>query len=215
MLQNNIMKKIFLIGFLCLLFFGGMQAFAHSAQAACYRVSLDTCQRIAKGDGGPNPYCQSNNITSYSQSCSIDLPLNCPGIPPCGPPKVAVTDCTAVAQTACGTPPPTVTISVNPGTITLGQSANLTWTTTDATTCTASGAWSGGEPTSSSGFAVTPGGTGSYAYTLTCTGPGGQANNDATLQVNPVSSNGTINVTSENSQKSSVLVTSTWNFVGS
>src|SRR5258708_20051689 len=112
MLQNNIMKKIFLIGFLCLLFFGGMQAFAHSAQAACYRVSLDTCQRIAKGDGGPNPYCQSNNITSYSQSCSIDLPLNCPAIPPSGPPKVPVPNSTPSPQTPSGTPPPTSTISV-------------------------------------------------------------------------------------------------------
>lgn len=66
-------------------------------------------------------------------------------------------------------PPPTPTISlgVQPTTIVAGQSAKLTWSTTNASSCTASGAWSGNEPTSGD-MTVTPTSTGTSTYTLTC-----------------------------------------------
>lgn len=38
---------------------------------------------------------------------------------------------------------PTVTVSVSPATITLGSSATLTWSSTNPTSCTPSGDWSG------------------------------------------------------------------------
>jgi len=64
-------------------------------------------------------------------------------------------------------PPASVTLSVAPKTITQGQSATLTWSSTSGTTCTASGAWSGAQ--SSSGTAtVSPAAAGSSAYILTC-----------------------------------------------
>ncbi len=66
-------------------------------------------------------------------------------------------------------PPPTLTISVAPTTIVLGQSATLTWTSNAA--CTASGAWSGAQMASGS-LVVTPTATGSLTYTLTCSGGG-------------------------------------------
>ena len=66
-------------------------------------------------------------------------------------------------------PPPTPSISlgVQPSTIVAGQSATLTWSSSNASSCTASGAWSGNEPTSGN-MVVTPTTTGTNTYTLTC-----------------------------------------------
>src|SRR5581483_5960931 len=64
---------------------------------------------------------------------------------------------------------PTVTISVSPSTINLTQSATLTWSTTNANSCTASGAWTGSQSTSGTST-VTPTTAGPYTYTLTCNG---------------------------------------------
>ena len=68
--------------------------------------------------------------------------------------------------------PPTVSISVSPTTITVGQSAMLTWSSTQAASCTASGSgWSGNQQLSGSATeSPTAGGT--VTYTLTCTGAG-------------------------------------------
>jgi uncharacterized protein (TIGR03118 family) len=107
----------------------------------------------------------------------------------------------ALALQACGggkstPPPPTVTLSVSPTSITAGQSATLTWSSTQAVSCAASGAWSGSEAVTGS-QAVTPTASGSVTYTLTCTGAatgggaygGGGAGlttaQTATLTVNP------------------------------
>jgi uncharacterized protein (TIGR03118 family) len=82
-------------------------------------------------------------------------------------------------------PPATLSLSVEPTTITLGQSATLTWTTNGAS-CTAGGAWSG---TKSAGGSedVTPTETGTLTYTLTCAGGGyGESQRaSATLTVDP------------------------------
>jgi outer membrane lipoprotein SlyB len=78
---------------------------------------------------------------------------------------------------------PAVTISVSPGTVKVGESANLTWSATNATTCAASGTWSGTQPTSGAIIVQTTA-PGANAYTLMCTGPGGSAANTATLAIN-------------------------------
>ena len=86
---------------------------------------------------------------------------------------------------AAPAPPPAaaVAISVVPNTIATGDSATLTWSSTNATSCTASGAWSGSESTSGSASA-TPTTTGSNTYTLSCTGSGGTAVASTALTVN-------------------------------
>jgi uncharacterized protein (TIGR01370 family) len=67
---------------------------------------------------------------------------------------------------------PTVNFSVNPSSITLGASANLSWSSTNAASCTSSGAWS--ETIATSGTqGVTPTAAslsipGFLTYTLTC-----------------------------------------------
>jgi uncharacterized protein (TIGR03118 family) len=88
----------------------------------------------------------------------------------------------ALTLQACGgsksaappAPMPTVTLSVSPTSITAGQSATLTWSSTQAVSCTASGGWSGSEAATGS-QAETPAASGSVTYTLTCTGASGGA----------------------------------------
>ena len=82
----------------------------------------------------------------------------------------------ASAYVVVGTPPsPTVTLTVKPTSIQPGQSATITWSSTNATSCAASGSWSGAETlsgTASTGELTT---AGAYSYTLTCSGPSGSA----------------------------------------
>src|ERR1700722_17218974 len=120
-------------------------------------------------------------------------------------PAAAVALITLTLQ-ACGggksappPPPPTpsVTLSVSPTSITAGQSATLTWSSTQAVSCAASAGWTGSEALSGTQV-VTPTASGSVTYTLTCTGaasggggyggggsPGLTAAQTATLTVNP------------------------------
>ena len=80
-------------------------------------------------------------------------------------------------------PNPTVSISVAPTTITLGQSALLTWVSSGVTACTASGAWSGPQNLAGS-MKVTPESTGTLAYVLNCSiAPNGSIAQSATLTV--------------------------------
>jgi hypothetical protein len=93
----------------------------------------------------------------------------------------------ATATLTVSAPMPTVTIAVAPTSITVGQSATLTWSSTNATSCTASGSWSGTEATSGT-LSVTPSASGTASYVLACTGAGGTANGTATLSVTAPSS---------------------------
>ena len=85
---------------------------------------------------------------------------------------LALQACGGSGSTTPSAPMPTVTLSVSPTSITAGQSATLMWSSSKATSCTASGAWSGSQATMGS-QAVTPTTSGSVTYTLTCTGANG------------------------------------------
>jgi hypothetical protein len=76
---------------------------------------------------------------------------------------------------------PTVTLGVSPSSVSAGQSSVLTWASTNATACTASGAWSGSQPTS--GSTSTGALNQSSTYTLSCTGSGGTASASTTVTV--------------------------------
>ena len=69
---------------------------------------------------------------------------------------------------------PTVTMSIQPMTITAGQSATLTWSATNVASCTASGGWSGAQNGSGTQV-VTPTTSGTVTYTLACTAPMGSS----------------------------------------
>lgn len=75
---------------------------------------------------------------------------------------------------------PTLILTANPSSIAAGQVSQLSWTSTNAATCSASGGWSGAKTTAGNQF-VQPAIT--TTYTLTCTGPGGQVTRQATVTV--------------------------------
>src|SRR5262245_11262376 len=75
--------------------------------------------------------------------------------------------------------PPKMTLSAAPTSLAAGQAATLTWTSTNATTCSAP--WT--TLTAASGSqSVKP--TATTTYSMTCTGPGGTASASAVVTVN-------------------------------
>ena len=94
------------------------------------------------------------------------------------------------------TPVPSVTVTVTPQVVTPGGTTTITWTTTNATACTASGSWSGPEPVTNATGVTTAALTtvGTYTYGLTCTGPGGSGSGSQQVFVGAVSAP-TVNLT--------------------
>jgi hypothetical protein len=106
--------------------------------------------------------------------------------------------CSAIAAlAACGggnsTPPPTsspsgpvtpaatVTLSASPAGIVSGGASTLIWSSSNASSCTASGGWSGSKATS--GTQSTGALSATTGYTLSCTGAGGTGSQSATVTV--------------------------------
>jgi hypothetical protein len=85
---------------------------------------------------------------------------------------------------------PTVTLNANPTAVQQGGTSTLTWSSTNATDCTASNVgaegstWSGPKPTS--GSDVRGPLTATATYSLTCSGPGGTASASVTITVGAV-----------------------------
>lgn len=91
----------------------------------------------------------------------------------------------SVTVTVSATPPPpgtpTITLSASPLTVAMNGATTLSWTTSNATSCTASGGWNGSQGTS--GSMQQSGLTADSTYTLTCTGTGGSTNRSVTVAV--------------------------------
>jgi hypothetical protein len=87
------------------------------------------------------------------------------------------------AKVTVNPPPPTVSLTASPSTVASGASSTLEWSSKNATSCTASGAWSGNEATS--GSQATAALKSASTYTLTCSGSGGSASQSTTVSVTP------------------------------
>ena len=113
---------------------------------------------------------------SGTQSVSPDsystYTLNCSG------PGGSVTCSASVSVTA--NPAPTCSISANPASISNGQYSTLTWNSTNATSCTASNAWSGIKSLSGTQY-VAP--SSDSTYTLNCSGIGESVTCSASVSV--------------------------------
>lgn len=79
-------------------------------------------------------------------------------------------------------PKPTLAFSANPSTVAKQGISTLRWFTTNATACTASGAWTGGRPTA--GSVKTSKLAASKTYRLTCTGAGESVAKSVRVTVN-------------------------------
>lgn len=80
-------------------------------------------------------------------------------------------------------PAPTLSLAANPSSVTAGSTSRLAWSSTDATTCTASGDWAGDRATT--GDEITVALSRSATYTLACVGSGGRVEATATVAVTP------------------------------
>jgi hypothetical protein len=79
------------------------------------------------------------------------------------------------------TPPPTVTLAATPSSIEANDTTSLTWSATGASSCTASGGWSG--PRALSGTETSAALGSATTFTLSCTGDGGSASSSATVTI--------------------------------
>jgi len=122
-------------------------------------------------------------------------------------------------------PTPTLTLAASPASVTQGGSSQLTWSSSNATSCTATGDWSGARAVSGSESTGVLGSVKTYAYTLTCSGPGGSVNRTAnvavsalppaatvTLSANPaqVASGGTSTLTWSSANATSCTASGAW-----
>src|SRR4051812_26198128 len=109
---------------------------------------------------------------------------------------VTVTVTAAPAPTTASTTVPTIALSVNPNTISAGQSAKLVWSTTNASSVTIDNGVGNVQPPASGGITISPSKT--TTYTATAIGTGGQTASQsvtltATAEPTPTSS-GDVNV---------------------
>jgi len=83
-------------------------------------------------------------------------------------------------DTPAPNPAPSVTFSASVAEVLLGNSVSLTWSSSNATLCTASGSWSGSKGTSGSED-ITINSSGANNFSLTCTGSGGSNSRSLTV----------------------------------
>lgn len=131
----------------------------------CWNMSV---QGIAAGTDSLTMRCYSgNNSTLLRASRTSTVTVTGGSAPPPPPPP------------APGAP--VVNLTANPTTVITNGSSTLSWSTSNATACTASNGWSGAKATSGSqSSGAIPA---ARTFTLTCTGPGGSANRSVTVNV--------------------------------
>lgn len=139
--------------------------------------STNTTQCVASGAwAGTFPVSGTRNVVLYKAGT---LYLTCKGASGQAQKNVAIT---VSGTTAPTTNAPSVTLSASPNSVAAGGRTALTWSSSNATSCVASGEWSGNRATagSESSSALS---NSSSNFTLTCNGSGGQTRKTATVTV--------------------------------
>ena len=86
-------------------------------------------------------------------------------------------------------PAPTASISANPTTLWVNESVTLTWSSTNATGCSAGGEWSGDkDPSGEESVTVTK--DGELTYSITCSSGTRSATSEVAITVNPINQTG-------------------------
>lgn len=143
-------------------------AYAPSSSSLGFRMERTGNARWYSYAYGPLPSRFSTAPSSGAYHWSFYATLNPASAPPPPPPA----------------PLPTVTLVAVPAAVSYGGSATLSWQSTGARTCTASGAWSGAKATSGSQTLTNLTATGTY--TLSCSNSDGRsAAQSVTLTVSP------------------------------
>jgi hypothetical protein len=125
------------------------------------QYDFSVCATDSAGNTSP---CQPTSITVVPENTTSPPPPSPPSPPPASAPSVSLT--------------------ASPTSITSGASSTLTWSSTNASSCTSSGGWSGTRGTSGS-LKVSP--TSTTTYTLDCSNSTGSAKASSTITVNAAS----------------------------
>ncbi len=144
--------------------------------------NVSSCTASGGWSGAKSP-TGSQSVGPLSANAAFSL--SCQGT------STTVSKSVSVAVTGATTPPtpaPTVSIAASPTSVSSGGQTTLQWSSTNATACTASGGWSGAKATSGS-EAIT-GLLQTAAFSLTCTGTGGQGQAAANVTVQPSTGGG-------------------------
>lgn len=155
-----------------------------ASQAAAPTVSLAAASTTVGSGGSTTLTWTSTNATACTASGGWSGTLAANGSQSTGP-LAASTSFTLTCSGDGGTsrpatvtitvsaPAPTVQLTADPTAVAAGSAAMLSWSSTNATACTASGGWSG--TLAASGSRSTGALTSATTYSLVCTGPGGSS----------------------------------------
>ena len=130
--------------------------------------SATSCTASGGWSGTKTPV---GSTTSAALTASTTFTLTCTGVGGTG----------SDSKTVTVVVPPAVSLTATPSTVASGAKTQLSWTSSNASSCTASGGWSGAQPTS--GTATSAALTANTTFTLTCTGAGGNATANAAVTV--------------------------------
>ena len=144
-------------------------------QRATLQWSADNASSCKASGGWSGVMSTAGSAETGALNDTTDFKLVCTG--PGG-------DASQVVVVSVGSAQPTITLTAQPSTVGHGQNSTLTWSSTDATVCAASGGWSGAMPPS--GTQDTGALLASTDYDLSCTGPGGTAAQSVTVTVDSV-----------------------------
>jgi Peptidase A4 family len=152
--------------------------------------TLATFETATANGANPNLSLSTNGLImhdSWGQTSNPSSPVLGQWFSTCWGNGTTLTPCTATDFTVPPPPPPaapTDTLAANPTTITAGQSSTLSWSSTNATSCTGAGFTASG---TSGSAVVSPIAT--TTYSLTCTGSGGATTASATVHVGSTTCN--------------------------
>ena len=160
---------------------GGIEGRHFAYRSGSWKLVFNGTQSpVGLYDLALDPYEKSNLVGQPQQAdrvATMKLALE----------KALASERTAPVVDPNSTPPsPTVSLSASPTSVAAGTAADLTWSSTDATACTASDGWSG--PRATNGSAATGALSATTSFTLTCTGEGGTKSSTITVTVTPPSS---------------------------
>jgi fibronectin type 3 domain-containing protein len=154
---------------------------------ACGTGQINLSWGIAAGAGGYKLYRNGaqimdqpvNSFQDTGLTAGVTYSYTVIGTSPNG--NTPTSNLSSTAPAAC-TPPAAATINASATSISYNTAVTLSWSSANATSCTASGSWSG--PKATAGTQSTGNLTSNQTYTLTCTGPGGTgASSSVTINV--------------------------------
>lgn len=139
-------------------------------------LDYQSCQASGDWSGMKDVNTDKTETLTFTTEGTKTLTLMCQ--------KSGVQKTTSVNVLVSNTPLPTVSLQASVNQVTLGQSVQITWSSTNATSCAASGGWSGSQSLTGS-ISYTPITVSKNPLVLTCIGPAGSQSSQVPFSVLP------------------------------